>query len=656
MLLKQTKIVATISDQRCDVDFIKQLFDAGMNVVRMNTAHLGREGAEKLINNVRSVSNRIAILMDTKGPEVRTTVLAEPIPFKAGDRVKVVGNPEQETTRECISVSYPHFVKDLDVDGHILIDDGDLELVVVEKTPDYLLCEVQNEATLGSRKSVNVPGVRINLPSLTEKDRTNILYAIEKDIDFIAHSFVRNKQDILDIKAILDAHNSDIRIIAKIENQEGVDNIDEILEVADGVMVARGDLGIEVPQERIPGIQRVLIRKCILAKKPVIVATQMLHTMISNPRPTRAEVTDIANAIYYRTDALMLSGETAYGKYPVEAVKTMTKVAAQAEKDKLPDNDIRIPLDENSNDVTAFLAKQAVKATTKLKIRAIITDSYSGRTARNLAAFRGKYPVLAICYKEKTMRHLALSYGVEAIYMPELANGQEYYFAALRRLLKEGRLSPTDMVGYLSSGKAGTKTSFLEINVVEDALKHPNWAMGQKITIDSATLVNKGREVMEAKWLFQVDLDQIEVVVQPQSVIHSMVQFVDGAVMAQLGTPDMKLPIQYALYYPDRRYLTGERLDFAKLGQITFEKPDMETFQGLPLALQASRTGGSMPTVFNAANERAVSKFLHREIGFTDIYQIIIESMEHHKVQQQPTVEDILDTEKATYEFIESRW
>lgn len=172
---------------------------------------------------------------------------------------------------------------------------------------------------------------------------------------------------MLDIREILDAHNSDIRIIAKIENQEGVDNIDEILEVADGVMVARGDLGIEVPQERIPGIQRTLIRKCILAKKPVIVATQMLHTMINNPRPTRAEVTDIANAIYYRTDALMLSGETAYGKYPVEAVKTMTKIAAQAEKDKLEENDIRIPLDENSNDVTAFLAKQAVKATTKLK-------------------------------------------------------------------------------------------------------------------------------------------------------------------------------------------------------------------------------------------------------------------------------------------------
>ena len=202
----------------------------------------------------------------------------------------------------------------------------------------------------------------------------------------------------------------------------------------------------------------------------------------------------------------------------------------------------------------------------------------------------------------------------------------------------------------------GKKREDLEKVKLEDALKHPNWAMGQKITIDSATLVNKGLEVMEAKWLFQVDLDQIKVVVQPQSVIHSMVQFVDGGIIAQLGTPDMKLPIQYALYYPDRRYLAGERLDFAKLGQITFEEPDMETFLGLPLAMKASQMGGSMPTVFNAANERAVSKFLQRKIGFTDIYQIIIESMEHHKVQQQPTIEGILDTEKATYEFIESRW
>ena len=475
MLLKQTKIVASISDLRCDVDFIKALFEAGMNVVRMNTAHANREGFENLIRNVRQVSNRIGILMDTKGPEVRTTNNAEgSIDYKIGDKVRIVGNPEQDTTRECICVSYPIFVHDLSVGAHVLIDDGDLDLVVTDKDENALYCEVCNDATLGNRKSVNVPGVRINLPSLTEKDRNNILYAIEKEIDFIAHSFVRNKQDVLDIRAILDEHHSDIKIIAKIENQEGVDNIDEILEVADGVMVARGDLGIEVPQERIPGIQRKLIKKCILARKPVIVATQMLHTMINNPRPTRAEVTDIANAIYYRTDALMLSGETAYGKYPVEAVSTMAKIAAQAEKDKMEENDIPIPLTPENTNVTSFLAKQAVRATTLMPIRAIITDSFSGLTARNLAAFRGKYPVLAICYKEKTMRHLSLSYGVEAMYMPEKANGQEYYITALHKLINDGTISKNDMVAYLSGGKAGTKTSFLEINQIDDVLKNEN--------------------------------------------------------------------------------------------------------------------------------------------------------------------------------------
>lgn len=202
----------------------------------------------------------------------------------------------------------------------------------------------------------------------------------------------------------------------------------------------------------------------------------------------------------------------------------------------------------------------------------------------------------------------------------------------------------------------GRKKEELKNVRVEDALKHPNWSMGQKITIDSATLVNKGLEVMEARWLFGMDLDQIQVVVQPQSVIHSMVEFVDGAIIAQLGTPDMKLPIQYALYYPERRFLSGDRLDFARLAQITFEEPDTDTFLGLPLAYRAARAGGSMPTVFNAANERAVSKFLHREIGFTDIYEIITECMEAHQIRQNPSVEEILEAEQATYEMIESRW
>lgn len=202
----------------------------------------------------------------------------------------------------------------------------------------------------------------------------------------------------------------------------------------------------------------------------------------------------------------------------------------------------------------------------------------------------------------------------------------------------------------------GKKREELEQVQVEDALKHPNWAMGQKITIDSATLVNKGLEVMEAKWLFDLDLDQIQVVVQPKSIIHSMVEFVDGAVLAQMGTPDMKLPIQYALYYPERRYLPGERLDFGKLKEITFEEPDMDTFLGLPLAMKASRIGGSMPTVFNAANERAVAKFLKRKIGFLDIYRIIEEAMEHHAFVENPALEQILEAEAKTYEWIEGRW
>ena len=470
---KYTKIVATVSDKRCDVPFIQALYDNGLNVVRMNSAHLDADGFSKIITNVRAVSNKIAILMDTKGPEMRTTAIAndEKITFTAGNLIKVVGNPAQLTTAECIAISYPKFVHDLSVGSLLLIDDGELEFKVLEKHEDYLICESQNEGELGSRKSVNVPGVRINLPALTERDKTNIQYVIDHKIDFIAHSFVRNKQDILDIQEILDRHNSPIKIIAKIENQEGVDNIDEILEVAYGVMVARGDLGIEIPQEKIPGIQRILIKKCVLAKKPVIVATQMLHSMIKNPRPTRAEVTDIANAIYYRTDALMLSGETAYGKYPVEAIATMSKIAEEAEKTKLSDNDIRVVISGNDLDVTSFLAKQAVKASVKLNVGAIITDSYSGRTARYLAAYRGKHPVFAICYNENVMRQLALSYGIFPMFLAETPTTREYLHKGLNKLLKKGLLTTDELIAYVG-GAFGEKggTTFLEINQVGKVL------------------------------------------------------------------------------------------------------------------------------------------------------------------------------------------
>ena len=470
-MLKQTKIIATISDKRCDVPFLRELFEAGMNVVRLNSAHLDEEGFLKIINNTREVSNRIAILVDTKGPEIRTTVAEKPIDLKTGDQVKIVGNPAGISTRETICISYPNITEEMKVGDDILIDDGEIDLKVIAVTPGYLLCSAQNDGTVGSRKSVNIPGVRISLPAITERDREFIALAAKHDVDFIAHSFVRSKADVIAVQEILDELKSPIKIIAKIENQEGVDNADEILDVAFGIMVARGDLGIEVPQEKIPGIQRVLIKQAVQHKKPVIVATQMLHSMIHNPRPTRAEITDIANAIYYRTDAVMLSGETAYGKYPVEAVRTMTKTAYEAEKTKLTENDIRVPyVQYDDREVTEFLAKQAVKATLRMNVKAIVTDSHTGRTARVLAAFRGKSTVYAIATSERLARELALSYGVWAEYQQGKGDGntkesrRAYFVAAIKRLLERGLIERRDRVAYLggSFGEVGG-TTYLEI-------------------------------------------------------------------------------------------------------------------------------------------------------------------------------------------------
>ena len=465
--MKQTKIVASISDLRCEVDFLRELYKSGVNVMRINTAHATSEGIKKVINNIREVSNYIAILIDTKGPEIRTTSVEQHIYFKTGDKVMICGNPSEMTTHECINVSYQNFVKDLNIGDDVLINDGELAMKILDKSDNALHAIVQNDGRLGSRKSVNVPGIHIELPALTEKDKANIKLAIEEGIDFIAHSFVRSKEDVKAVQDILDEYGSDIKIISKIENQEGVDNIDEIIEASYGIMIARGDLGIEVPIEHIPGIQRRIIRKCVIANKPVIVATQMLHTMITNPRPTRAEVTDIANAIYYRTDALMLSGETASGKYPIESVKIMASIAEQAEKDKLRENDIEIPLRENS--VTEFLAKNAIKATEQLGAKGIITDSNTGKTARILSSYRGPNPVVALCYKEKTMRQLALSYGIIPIYQQDRKELHEQYTSALEMLLQKGFVNMEDKIAYLG-GSFGEKkgTTFLEINNVKD--------------------------------------------------------------------------------------------------------------------------------------------------------------------------------------------
>lgn len=468
--MKQTKIVASVSDRRCDVDFIRQLFNAGVNVVRMNTAHASKEGINNIIRNVREVSNHIGILIDTKGPEVRTTGCEAPIEYKTGDVVKIFGRPDVASTHDIVNLSYANFAADVYEGCHILFDDGALDMQVIGINGPAVIAQVMNDGVLGSHKSVNVPGVHIALPPLTDKDRKNIMLAIEQDIDFIAHSFVRSAADVRAVQAILDAFNSDIKIISKIENQEGVDNIDEIIDASYGIMIARGDLGIEVPIERIPGIQRQIIRKCIEKKKPVIVATQMLHSMIQNPRPTRAEVTDIANAIYSSADALMLSGETASGKYPVEAVQTMATIAEQAEKDRMNHSYIA-PLSEVS-DIREFMAHAAIEATEKIGVKGIITDSSTGITARQLAAFRGLHPVLAICYNDKLQRLLNLSYGVIPVYHKEHIGSEQLFLAAVRMLRQKGFVDLDDKIAYLSGNVgAGGSTKFLEVNTVKEVFE-----------------------------------------------------------------------------------------------------------------------------------------------------------------------------------------
>lgn len=477
-LYKSTKIVATISDQRCDVPFLKKIFAEGVDVVRMNSAHLNHEGFHKIISNVREASKEVAILMDTKGPEVRTTAVEAPITLTSGSEVRIVANATLTSTAEQIAVNYPHFVTDVPVGACVLIDDGELGIRVTGKEPDTLLCIVENDGVLGARKSVNVPGVSINQPALSEKDKDSILYSINNGVDFIAHSFVRSKEDVLEIQRILDEHESDIKIISKIENKQGVDNIDEIIEASYGIMVARGDLGIELDFETIPAIQNQIIHKCILQKKPVIVATQMLHTMIHAPRPTRAEVSDVAGAIFMHTDAVMLSGETAYGRYPVEAVRTMTQIIHRAERSRINMAKPKIKEEGESDgvvDVTSYLAKQTVKAAEKLNLQAIINDTFSGRTARNLAAFRGEAPIFAICNRKVVARQLALSYGVRPLYQEnELDRPKRwYYIHALKGLVKRGFLKEDDMIAYIGgtlSFELGTTT--MDLMRVRDALEY----------------------------------------------------------------------------------------------------------------------------------------------------------------------------------------
>ena len=471
MTKQKTKIVATISDRRGEVEFIKNLYDEGMNVIRMNTAHQTPEDTLKVVKNARQVSDRIALLLDTKGPEVRTVNSPHTITLEEGEIVIIEGNPDKDSKDKHIYVNYKEFANDLNEGNSILIDDGEVEMKVVEKEGLVLKCKVLNSGVVKPRKSVNVPNVRINLPSVSEKDRKYIQFAAEHDLDFIAHSFVRTKEDVMAVQKILDQYNSKIKIIAKIENQQGVDNIDEILEVAYGIMVARGDLAIEIPYEKIPGIQRMLINKCIEKRKPVIIATQMLHTMINNPRPTRAEVNDIASAIYSQADAVMLSGETANGKYPVEALKTMAKVVKEVERSKEPMNDI--PIKVINNKVSDFLCKSAVEAAITLESRAIIADTTSGRTIRSLSAYRGNKPIFAQCYSRRTMRELQLSYGVRTDYMNPRETSHEFLLDAIHHLREEHEFSENDLVVVLAGNFGrGYGASYIEIGTLKNLIGH----------------------------------------------------------------------------------------------------------------------------------------------------------------------------------------
>ena len=463
---KRTKIVATISDKNCESGFIKELYEAGMDVIRINSAHLDIEGALRIIKNAREVSDKIAIILDTKGPEIRTTKCDVPIQLKKGATINIIGDPDKKSSDEAIYETYKDFSSDIPLGSLILMDDGELELRVLRKKGSALECTIENDGILTSRKSVNIPSVKITLPSLTEKDKAFLEMAAKNKVDFIAHSFVRSKQDVFDVQAVLNSFDSSIKIIAKIENQEGVENLDDILENVYGIMVARGDLAIEIPYEKIPVIQKMIITKCLISRKPVIVATQMLHSMITNPRPTRAEVSDIASAIYSQTDAMMLSGETANGKYPLEAVKTMTKVAMEIEKNK--EKFLDIPYLNVTGEISAYLAKVAVKTAFRIGARGIIADTTGGRTIRDMASYRGIDLILAQCYTENTMRELALSYGVYASYQERRKSVDEFIHIALKNLIKTHNLKSDDIVVVLAGNfTGGSGFSFIEVGSVQ---------------------------------------------------------------------------------------------------------------------------------------------------------------------------------------------
>lgn len=499
--MKKTKIVCTIGPASESVETLVKMIDAGMNVARLNFSHGDFEEHGARIQNIREASKitgkMVAILLDTKGPEIRTHNMKDgKIQFTSGDVVRVAMN-EVEGTKEKFSVTYSELINDVHPGSHILLDDGLIDLLVTDLDMENqeIVTTVQNSGTLKNKKGVNVPGVSVNLPGITDKDAADIRFGLQNDVDYIAASFVRRASDVLEITQILEEENmTHVQIIPKIENQEGVDNIDEILKVSDGLMVARGDLGVEIPTEEVPIAQKDLIKKCNKLGKPVITATQMLDSMQSNPRPTRAEASDVANAIFDGTDAIMLSGETAAGDYPVEAVQTMARIATRTEE-ALVNQDSFTLRAYDQGDMTEAIGQSVGHTARNLNIDTIVAATESGHTARMISKYRPKSTIVAVTFSERTMRGLALSWGVYPTVAEKPESTDDMFNLATGIAQEKGYAKEGDLIIITAGvpvGERGT-TNLMKIQMIGSKLISGQ-GIGSESVIGKAVVATNAQE------------------------------------------------------------------------------------------------------------------------------------------------------------------
>lgn len=450
--MKKTKIICTMGPNTNDAGLMRRLVQNGMDIARFNFSHGDHEEQKSrmdMLKKIREEENKpIAILLDTKGPEIRTGVLkgGKKVTLNAGDKF-VLTTKEIDGDAAGVSITYGGLVEDVQVGKKILIDDGLIELTVREKTDTDIICTVDNGGELGERKGVNVPNVPIRLPAITQKDKEDIKFGVEQEVDFIAASFVRNAECILEIRAWLKECGSPyIPIIAKIENAEGIKNIEEIIRCADGVMVARGDLGVEIPAEEVPYLQKMLIQKCNDYYKPVITATQMLDSMIRNPRPTRAEVTDVANAVYDGTDAVMLSGETAQGKYPLEALQMMVHIVENTEEHLDYEVILEKAAEHKRKGISSAIGYASVAAADNLGAKCIVTPSVSGATARVVSKFKPKADIIGVTPNESTLRRMQIYWGVRPYKSIEFNTTEDILTGAIELISAKQVVEPGDII------------------------------------------------------------------------------------------------------------------------------------------------------------------------------------------------------------------